>query len=67
MKQIYHLPVKVEIESDNPDVVMRRIAETIHDALDEYTSKDEFAAHVPSVNIEYSIYVRPDHETFGRE
>ena len=33
MEKIYHMPVRVKIDSDNPDRVMRGIAKAIYDAV----------------------------------
>lgn len=66
MKQIYHLPVRVEIESDNPDAAMLKVAEVIYNALAVFMNCSDFNEHVRVSDVEYSIFVKADKETFGK-
>ena len=66
MRQTYHLPVRVEIESDNPDVVMREMADAMYDALKGYMTGIKFDDNVKFSEIEFSIYYKADKETFGK-
>ena len=67
MKRIYHMPVRVEIDSDNPDVVLRGIAEAIYDAVADHTGTKEFDAAVRFCDVEYSIFIKADTQTFAQE
>ena len=64
MKKIYAFPIRLEIESKNPDKDARRIAETIHDAVEQY-SLNSF--HGQWMDMEYSVYIKADEATFGTE
>lgn len=67
MERIYHMPVRVKIDSDNPDMVMRGIAEAIYDAVADHTGSMEFNAAVRSCDVEYSIFIKADGKTFAQE
>ena len=67
MERIYHMPVRVKIESDNPDMVMRGIAEAIYDAVADHTVSLEFNAAVRSCDVEYSIFINADAQTFAQQ
>ena len=62
MEQIYHMPVRVKIDSDNPDRVMRGIAEAIYDAVANHTCSREFNEAVRFCDVEYSIFIKADAE-----
>ena len=62
MERIYHMPVKVKIDSDNPDRVMRGIAEAIYDAVAKHTCSREFNAAVRFCDVEYSVFIKADAE-----
>ena len=65
MKQIYHLPVRVEIESDNPDKDLKRIAEAMYDAVNEIVKDPVYRPKY--FDMGYSIFVKADKETFAQE
>lgn len=67
MERIYHMPVRVKIDSDNPDMVMRGIADAIYDALKVHTGSREFDANVRFFDVDYSIFIKADKQTFGQE
>ena len=67
MERIYHMPVRVQIDSDNPDRVMRGIAEAIYDAVEAYTGRRELEAAIRRCVVEYSIFIKADGRTFGQE
>ena len=62
MRKEYSLPIKLEIKSENPDIDAKRIAESIHDAIEEYGAK-EF--HGEYFDMEYSIYIKAPKEDFS--
>lgn len=62
MKKIYALPIRLEIDSTNPDRYARRIAEIIHDAVEQF-SIHEF--HGSWIDMEYSIYIKAEEGDFG--
>lgn len=66
-KETYILPVKIEIEADNPDTAVREIAEIMYDEVNEYTRALEFNETVKWFDMEYSIYKKPDPSTFGQK
>lgn len=67
MKNTYSLPVKVFIESDQPDSIMKAICETMYDAVKNfiYDPKNEFDNHVKHFDMEWSIYKKADEKIFG--
>ena len=67
MEKIYHIPVKVKIDSEDPDKVMLGIAETIYDAIADHTGGREFNDAVRSCDVEYSIYIKADWKRFITE
>ena len=67
MERIYHMPVRVKIDSDNPDRVMRGIAEAIYDAVANHTGSMEFNVAVRFCDVEYSIFIKADGKTFAQE
>ena len=66
-KETYILPVKIEIEAENPDAAVREIADIMYDEVNEYTKALQFNKTVKWFNMEYSIYKKPYPETFGRK
>lgn len=66
MERIYHMPVRVKIDSENPDMVMRGIAEAIRDAIEKYIS-GSFNEKVKFCDVEYSIFVKADAQTFAQQ
>ena len=67
MERIYHMPVRVKIDSDNPDRVMRGIAEAIYDAVADHTGSREFNAAVRFCDVEYSVFIKADAQTFAQQ
>ena len=67
MEKIYHIPVKVKIDSKDPDKVMLGIAETIYDAIADHTGSREFNDAVRFCDVEYSIYIKADWKRFITE
>lgn len=67
MERIYHMPVRVKIDSDNPDRVMREIAEAIYDAVVKYTCSGESNAAVRFCDVEYSVFIKADAQTFAQQ
>lgn len=67
MKQTYSLPVKVIIESEHADAVMRRISEVMYDAVKAFCEDpaNEFDDHVEYFDMDWSIYTKADKKTFG--
>lgn len=64
MKKKYAIPIKIEIDDENPDRRARETAERIYDAVKRLA--DEMDQHgVAFFDIEYTIYVKPDAATFG--
>lgn len=57
MKKKYVFPVQIEIDSDNPNVDARKIAEKIYDAVEAYSVQD---FHGGWLDIKYSIYIKAD-------
>ena len=62
----YVLPVTVEIEADNPDRIMREIADIMYDAVEKHVNTSDFDAKCKRLDVSYSIYVKPDQKTFGK-
>lgn len=67
MERIYHMPVRVKIDSDNPDRVMLEIAKAIYDAVMDHTGSREFNAAVRFCDVEYSIFIKADAQTFAQQ
>lgn len=67
MERIYHIPVRVKIDSDNPDRVMLGIARAIYDAVAEHTGSRQFNAAVRLCDVEYSIFIKADAKTFAQQ
>ena len=67
MERIYHMPVRVKIDSDNPDRVMRGIAEAIYDAVEDHTGSREFNSAVRFCDVQYSIFIKADAQTFAQQ
>ena len=67
MERIYHMPVRVKIDSDNPDRVVWGIAKAIYDAVEAHTGSREFDAAVRFCDVEYSIFIKADAQTFAQE
>ena len=63
MKAEYMLPVKVKIEAKNPDAFVVGIARAMYDAATVYMSVNE----AEKVDVEYTIYKKPNADTFGQE
>lgn len=66
MERIYHMPVRVKIDSDNPDRVMRGIADAIYDAVKAHTGSREFDKAVRFCDVEYSVFIKADEKTFAQ-
>lgn len=66
MQKTYHMPVKVIIESENPDKMMRGIAEAIYDTIEKHTGSMEFNAEVRFCDVQYSVYIKADERTFAQ-
>lgn len=66
MKKIYSLPIRLEIDAEAPDRYARETAERIYDAVREYVNGPE-GEGVTWLNMSYSVFVRADPETFGKE
>ena len=67
MKQIYHLPVNVKIDADDPNALIKRIAETIHDAVTKIVNESGLEDHVKFLDVEYSIYIQAKKGDFAEE
>ena len=67
MERIYHMPVTVTIDSDNPDRVMRGIAEAIYDTVKAHTCSREFDAACRFCDVEYGIFIKADAQTFAQQ
>ena len=67
MKQTYSLPVKVIIESEQADAVMRRISEVMYDAVKAFCEDPakEYDDHDEDIDMDWSIYTKADEKTFG--
>jgi len=50
----YFFPVSVEIESDDSDHLIREIAETIYDAMQDFVSEPDFNKKVAYFKMQYS-------------
>lgn len=61
MKKEYVMPIHLEIDSKNPSLDARRIAETIMDAVEEYGR--DFRGQF--FDMEYSIYIKAEKEVFA--
>ena len=62
----YMMPVKVYISGvSNPDAVAKRLAEFMYDGLNLLSG--QICEDKGHIGIEWSIYKKPDHETFGAE
>ena len=64
MKKTYAIPIRLEIDDDNPDRRAKETAERIYDAVYEL-AKEMDQHEVRFFDMEYSIYVKPDAATFG--
>ena len=64
MKAEYSLPVKVKIDAENPDVVVVGLARAMYDAVELYLGLNDTGRQV---DVEYTIYKKPDVETFVLE
>ena len=62
MKKRYAMPIKLEIDSENPDLDAKTIAESIHDAVERFGS-EKF--HGQYFDMEYSIYIKADEKVFS--
>ena len=63
MKAEYMLPVKVKIKAKNPDAFVVGIARAMYDAATVYMSVNE----AEKADVEYTIYKKPNADTFGQE
>ena len=61
MKEEYVMPVNVTIEAENPDRVAVALARTIYDAVKNFTLEDN-----ANLDVQYSVYKKPDPDTFGK-
>lgn len=66
-KETYCLPIKVEIQWEEPDVAMREISETIYDAINSWSLANVALRPGRMLNVEWSIYKKPDPKTFGQQ
>ena len=58
----YSLPIKLEIESEHPNIDAKMIAEEIRDAVEKFGTE---VFHGKYFNMEYSIYIRADKKEFS--
>lgn len=62
----YMMPVEVYISGvSNPDAVAKRLAECMYDVLNLVSG--QICEDKGHIGIEWSIYKKPDPETFGAE
>lgn len=64
MKKTYAIPIRIEIDDENPDQRAKATAERIYDAVRELADEMDQSG-VRFFDMEYSIYVKPDAATFG--
>lgn len=62
MKRTYCLPVNITIDDENPNKVVKEIAETIYDGIRELFPSPSMKSK--RVDIEYSIFIKPQDEDF---
>lgn len=55
MIETYVLPVNVTIEADDTDHIIKRIAETIHDSVEDLFSDPEEGFDIKYLDMTYSI------------
>jgi len=63
MKAEYSLPVNVKIDAENPDAFVVGMARAMYDAITVYLTVN----NAEKTDVEYTIYKKPDADTFGRE
>ena len=61
VKKVYSMPIRLEIDSRNPDLDAKRTAEAIYDAVEHYATK---VFHGKEYDMEYSIYILAEKEVF---
>ena len=64
-KETYCLPIKIEVKSEEPDVMMREIAESIYDAINAWALTSITLQSGRTIDVQWSIYKKQDPETFG--
>lgn len=52
----YHIPITVVIEARNADQLIRRIGETIHDAISDLIAEPDFNDKVAYFDMQYSLH-----------
>lgn len=63
MRKEYTIPIKMEIESENPDLDAKRIADSIYDAAEKYGLEIFHGEHL---DMGYSIYIKADKREFSQ-
>lgn len=66
-RETYVLPIKVEIQSEEPDVTMREIAEAIYDTVSAWSSANIEPHPGRTLDVQWSIYKKPDPKSFGQK
>lgn len=65
-RSTYMMPVKVDIiDFSNPDAVAKRLAEFMYDGLNLLSG--QICEDKGRINIEWSVYKKPNPVTFGAE
>ncbi len=60
----YHIPITVIIEARNADQLIRRIGETIHDAISDLIAEPDFNDKVQYFDMQYSLHKKMLDEDF---
>ena len=62
MIRTYILPVNITIDDENPNKVVKEIAETIHDGISELFQSPSIKSE--RVKIDYSIFIKTQDKDF---
>ena len=60
----YHIPITVVIEARNADQLIRRIGETIHNAISDLIAEPDFNNKIAYFDMQYSLHKKMLDEDF---
>jgi len=64
-KRTYFIPIKVKINAENPEAIVKMIGDTIYDALTEKFNKERFSEQdspVRKITVDFSFYQKLDNQ-----
>lgn len=62
MTRTYCLPVNITINDENPNEIVKEIAETIDDGIEELLNSEKIRSEY--IEVDYSIFVKTRNEDF---